>query len=300
MFVAASSRCFPDLPLDAALLQLVELEYTAVEIMIHETGGHMKPSEVLADPERAVPLCRQTHRLTPVALSVEIEAPEPDYYHQFAACCRLAKAIKVVTITVRSAELGTPFNAEVERLRTLVALASREGVRVGLLTEVGRMTENPDTAVVMCDSVKGLGITLDPSHYIYGPHGGVNYRAGDEARLPRAAPRHHQGPVAGPRRPGRGRVRPAGQPVEQGPLRPGAVRRHAAACPTSTSSPRCARCGCCWRACCSPLATLLCQSNCRRSPAADFSREAWPPGQRWRRRDGSRRQSRQSIRTASS
>ena len=38
MFVAATSRCFSDLPLDAALLQLVELEYTAVEIMIHETG----------------------------------------------------------------------------------------------------------------------------------------------------------------------------------------------------------------------------------------------------------------------
>jgi sugar phosphate isomerase/epimerase len=76
---------------------------------------------------------------------------------------------------VRSAELGTPFNAEVERLQMLVAIAAREGVRVGLLTEVGRMTENPDTAVVMCDSVKGLGITLDPSHYVFGPHGGVSY-----------------------------------------------------------------------------------------------------------------------------
>ena len=176
MFVAATSRCFSHLPLDAALAQLVDLEYTAVEIMIHEADGHLKPSEVLADPERAVALCRQTHRLTTVALSVEIEAPEPDYYHQFAACCRLAKAIKVVTITVRSAELGTPFNAEVERLRTMVALASREGVRVGLLTEVGRMTENPDTAAVLCDNVKGLGITFDPSHYVYGPHAGVNYQ----------------------------------------------------------------------------------------------------------------------------
>jgi sugar phosphate isomerase/epimerase len=175
VFVAATSRCFADLALDAAMLQLVELEYSAVEVMIHETGGHMKPSAVLADTERAVMQCRQTHRLTPVALSVEIEAPEPDYYHQFAACCRLAKAIKVVTITVRSAELGTPFNAEVERLQKLVALASREGVRVGLQTEVGRMTETPDNAVVMCDNVKGLGITLDPSHYVYGPHAGVDY-----------------------------------------------------------------------------------------------------------------------------
>ena len=175
MFVAASSRCFCNLPLDAALMQLVEVEYSAVEIMIHETDGHMKPSAVLTDPERAVALCRQTHRLTPVALSVDIEAPEPEYYQQFAACCKLAKAIKVVTVTVRSAELGTPFNAEIERLRKLAALASRDGVRVGLLTEVGRMTETPETAVVMCDSVKQLGLTLDPSHYTYGPHAGVNY-----------------------------------------------------------------------------------------------------------------------------
>lgn len=175
MFVAASTRCFPDLPLEAALFQLVELEYSFVEILVHETDGHMKPSSVLTDLERSVALCRQTHRLTPVALSVEIEAPEPDYYQQFAACCKLAKAIKVVTITVRSGELGTPFNAEVERLQKFVALASREGVRVGLLTEVGHMTENPDTAVVMCDNVKGLGITLDPSHYTYGPFAGANY-----------------------------------------------------------------------------------------------------------------------------
>ena len=175
MFVAASSRCFCNLPLDAAMLQLLELEYSCVEIMVHETGGHWKPSDVLADLERATAVCRQTHRLTPVALSVDIEAPEPLYYHQFAACCRLAKAIKIVTLTVRSAELGTPFNAEVERLRNLVALAAREGVRVGMLTEAGRMTENPDTAVVLCDNVKGLGVTLDPSHYICGPLRGGNY-----------------------------------------------------------------------------------------------------------------------------
>jgi sugar phosphate isomerase/epimerase len=175
VFVAATSRCFSGMPLDAALMQLVELEYTCVEIMVHETGGHMKPSEVLADPDTAIARCRQTHRLTPVALSVETEAPEPLCYQQFAACCRLAKAIKVVTLTVRSAELGTPFNAEIERLRDLVALASREGVRVGLLTEGGRMTENPDTAAVLCNNVKGLGITLDPSHFICGAHRTGNY-----------------------------------------------------------------------------------------------------------------------------
>lgn len=175
MFVAAASRCFSGLPLDTALRRLVDLEYTSVEVMIHESDGHLKPSEVLADPDHAVRICRRTHRLTPCAFSIEIEAPEEAYYPQFAACCRLAKAVKVVTMTVRSAELGTPYNAEVERLRAVVSIALIEGVRVGLLTEVGRMTQDPDTAVVLCNSVKGLGITLDPSHFICGPHAGARF-----------------------------------------------------------------------------------------------------------------------------
>lgn len=139
MFVAATSRCFADLPFDAALQRLVDLEYTNVEIMIHETGGHIKPSEVAANPERVARLCRQTHRLTPIAFSVDIDLPDsdPQYYAQFAACCTLAKASKVGVITIRAAELGTPFNAEVERLRAMVAIASLEGVRLGLLTGPG-------------------------------------------------------------------------------------------------------------------------------------------------------------------
>lgn len=175
MFVAATSRCFSELPFDDALQRLVDLEYTSIEIMIHESDGHLKPSEVLGHPDRAVHLCRRTHRLTPIAFSVDIEAPEPQYYEEFAACCRLAKAVKVVTIVVRSSELGTPFNAEVERLRELVRIASMEGVRVGMLTATGCMTQDPDTAVVLCDSVKGLGIAIDPSHYVFGPHGGGSF-----------------------------------------------------------------------------------------------------------------------------
>jgi sugar phosphate isomerase/epimerase len=176
VIVAASSACFANLPLDSALARLVDLEYSNVEIMIHESGGHLKPSQVYADPDRAVQTCRQTHRLTPIAYSVDVEAPEEQYYQHFAACCKLAKATKVVTVTIRAAELGTPFNAEVERLREMVRIAAIEGVLVGLYTEVGRMTQDPDTAIVLCDSVKGLGLTLDPSHYICGPHAGASFK----------------------------------------------------------------------------------------------------------------------------
>ncbi|MEX2558359.1 MAG: TIM barrel protein [Pirellulales bacterium] len=175
VFVAASTECFPELSLDAALQRLVDLEYSRVEIGIRESGRQLKPSDVHANLEQAVHACRDTQRLTPVSYSVDIQADGDEYYAQFASCCKLAKTTKVVTVTVPAAELGTPFNAEVERLRELVRIATLEGVLVGLKTEVGRITQDPDTAVVLCDNVKGLCITLDPSHYVCGPHAGGSY-----------------------------------------------------------------------------------------------------------------------------
>jgi len=175
VFVAAASECFPGLSLDGVLQRLVDLEYTSVEVAIHERNGQLRPSAVLADLDDVIASCRDTYRLTISGYSVEIDAEGEAYYDQFAACCKLAKATKVVAITVPAAELGTPFNAEIERLQRLVAIASRDGVLVGLKTETGRITQDPDTAVVLCDNVKGLGLTLDPSHYIYGPHAGGSY-----------------------------------------------------------------------------------------------------------------------------
>ena len=174
MFVTASTECFPGMPLEGCLQRLVDLEYTSVEIAIHENGPGLKPSEVTADLDRAVALCRDTQRLTPAAYSLDI-TPGDDYYKQFAVCCKLAKATKVVAIVVPGAELGTPFNAEIERLRELVKIASQDGILVGVKTEVGKITQDPETAVVLCNNVKGLGITLDPSHFICGPHKGGGY-----------------------------------------------------------------------------------------------------------------------------
>ena len=168
MFVAASTDCFPGVPLDEALSRLVDLEFNRVEIGIHADGSGMHPAEVLADLDRAILRCRNTQRLTPVAYAVDPE-PGDDYYKQFAACVKLAKATKVVAITVRSGELGTPFNAEIERLQELARIATLDGVLVGVLTEEGRISQDADTAVVLCQQVKGLGLTLDPSPFVCGP-----------------------------------------------------------------------------------------------------------------------------------
>lgn len=146
----------------------MDLEYTIVELTLHETGGWLKPSEVLADLDRAVNLCRATHRMSIAALSIEIEAQGEEYFRQFEACCKLAKAIKVVTLVVPSSELGTPFNEEIERLKRMSIMASLEGAVVALKTQVDRMSQDIDTSMVFCNNAPGLMLTLDPSSMIYG------------------------------------------------------------------------------------------------------------------------------------
>ena len=127
-----------------------------------------------ADIEHAVYLCRDTHRLTPVAYNLEI-AEGPTFFEHFYACCRLAKATKVVALVVRSSEIGTPFNEEVERLSEMVRLASLEGVKVCVKTEANRVSQDPDTTLVLCKHIRGLAVSLDPSHFICGPHNGGSY-----------------------------------------------------------------------------------------------------------------------------
>ena len=172
MFVAASTECFHDLSLNKALERLADLEYTAVELTIFEDGNQLKPSDVMADVESAVALCRNSRRLDVAAFDVRITAEKEAHYEQFTAICKMAKAAKIVTITIPSAERGTPFNEEVEHLRRLVDIATLDGVRVALKAQLGRLSEDPDTVTVLCDNVKGLGLTLDPSVYIYGSHQG--------------------------------------------------------------------------------------------------------------------------------
>ena len=172
MFVAASTECYPELPLIDAIERLSDLEFTSVVIPIHEDGEQIKPSYVLDNLEQAITICRDTHRLDIAGYSCKFTSTGEQLYREFDACCKLAKATKVACLTVESAELGTPFNEEVEHLRRLVDLATVEGTKVSIRTEIGRLSQDPDTVQVLCDNAKGLGATLDPSHYICGPFAG--------------------------------------------------------------------------------------------------------------------------------
>ena len=166
MIVAASTSCIPNLPLQEIFDRLADLEYTNAEVVIDENSC-VKPEELPQLFDQVVHVCRTSRRITPVAYYFGLEPTHPNFFEHFDTVCRLAKATRVVVVSVRAAVPGTFFNEEVARLQELVRIGMNEGVVVGITTETGRLTDLPDTVASLCKSVTGLGVTLDPSHYIY-------------------------------------------------------------------------------------------------------------------------------------
>lgn len=173
MFVAATTNCFSGQPLTVTLERLAHLEFTSIELVLSEAEQH-SPA-VIDHWQRSVGICKEQFRLDICSFRVTPGDPGERTYKQFQKLSKLAKSVKVASITVPSAELGTPFNEEVEHLRRLVGIAAMEGVRVSIKNQVGRISQDPDTLRLLCNHVEGLGITFDPSHFVFGPHAGADY-----------------------------------------------------------------------------------------------------------------------------
>jgi sugar phosphate isomerase/epimerase len=172
VFVACSTLCFARHPLERALRLISDLEFSKVDVAVHEQGPHLRPSEVAADVPAAAQQLRIGPSLAPAAFNVEIEAEGKAFQEQLRAVCRLARLSTVSILTIPAGPSSRGLDAEVRRLQPLVQLTQEEGIVLTVLTRIGTVTEKPDAAVELCRRLPGLGLTLDPSSYIAGPcHG---------------------------------------------------------------------------------------------------------------------------------
>ncbi|MEM9703144.1 MAG: TIM barrel protein, partial [Planctomycetota bacterium] len=175
VFVAVSTESFlpasgPAPTLAHLCERAEETGFDKLELLLDETYGPLKPSEIAAAPDRFAATYRETTRLTPVGFCLADDvSPEVT-----AGLATAAKRLKIAQLTVPASPLGTPFNDEVDRLKAHHAAASPEAVRVSVRTRAGELTEDPDTAVQLCKAVKGLGITFDPSYFVSGPYAAVD------------------------------------------------------------------------------------------------------------------------------
>jgi sugar phosphate isomerase/epimerase len=173
VFVACSTLCFAREPLDAALRQIAELEFDKFELALVEDGQHLRPSEVGDDPEAALLRLKRGPALIPSSIYLDfgpVDWSEPIHRKRFDGLCRFAKALSVAVVTTLPAPAGTPIEQEVERLTALSATTMREGLVLAMLTHRDSILGDPAVAIQLCKAVHGLGLTLDPSHYVHSSH----------------------------------------------------------------------------------------------------------------------------------
>jgi len=176
VFVACSTRCFTREPLESALRHIAELEFSKIDLAIVEDSPHLKPSEASENQDATIHRLRYGPSLTPTGLDLDFGAVDAKTYRKrFEAMCRLAKPLTVAVLTIPASPIGTPFDDEVVRLRELAEHAQKQGLVLSVETHSETLTCDPAQAVALCKAVKGLGLTLDPSHYVVAPHGNKSF-----------------------------------------------------------------------------------------------------------------------------
>lgn len=175
MYVACSSLCFSRYPLAQALHAISELNFQKVDLALHESGPHLKPSDVVADASRAALMLRKAN-VAFAAFHFEFDHADVDQYRNaLRAVCRLGRVLAVPLVNIAAAPAQSDFLEEVRRLTALNRVAETEGVILTVETHSETLTADPPVAVELCRQVPGLGLTLDPSHYLVGAHSRQEY-----------------------------------------------------------------------------------------------------------------------------
>lgn len=171
MYVACSTLCFGSQSLSDALRSIGDMGFAKADIALTEGGPHLSPTEVAADPSKAAQMLKSSPGVSAAAFHVEFgsDRSPAEVEQQLRAICRLARVLAVPVVSLPAAATESDFAAEIERLTRFVRIATTEGVTCAVETLIGTFTESPGKAVELCRAVPGLGIALDPSHYVAGP-----------------------------------------------------------------------------------------------------------------------------------
>ena len=175
VYVSCSTLCFSKLPLDDALKTIRDLRFAKVDLAIHAPGPHLRPVDIVPDPTRISQRLKSAN-IPFGAFHAEFgDATPTEQTKQLRAICRLARLMAVPVVTVPVAPLGADFDQETERIAVWCEIAASDGVILSVETHSETITADPAGALELCKRVPGLGLTLDPSHYLIGPHAGVDY-----------------------------------------------------------------------------------------------------------------------------
>jgi sugar phosphate isomerase/epimerase len=178
MFVSCSTLCFARMPFAKAMRRMLDLEFDRVEYAFGGDSVHeeLLPSRIADSKESALREIRNTSGLNPSSFDIRFSTADlTEQKRQFEALCWLAKSMIVAVVSVEPSKGKTSLDQEADRLGELMSIASRFGVVLTVTTHSEGLTARPADAVALCRAVPELGLTLDPSHFVNGPHQSMSF-----------------------------------------------------------------------------------------------------------------------------
>lgn len=178
-----------DLPMAFTFIRLLGFDH--VDLQCFEGEPHLHPSAILADPaaqaERVNGLLREnglrcldvfatTSSLAP--LNVDDRSVHQDNLRDTVALCDFAVRVGSPGLSVLPGLISpdesqaAALDRSISALRDHVAIAKDHGLRLSYEPHVGSVTPDPVSTRHLTESVPGLTLALDPSHFVvqgYGP-----------------------------------------------------------------------------------------------------------------------------------
>jgi sugar phosphate isomerase/epimerase len=190
--LTCTSFSFPLLTFEKALQAIALLEIPKFDVGAHEGASHVQPSEVEADSDGVADRIRRAadaaglraadffptfgHGFRDRPVNTPDAGTRAANLRRFRQLVRCASAIGASGITLLPGvvweELGPErsFDLSVAGLSELVPIARDAGLRLSVEAHLESVAQSPELAARLVESVPGLQLTLDYSHFVAGGH----------------------------------------------------------------------------------------------------------------------------------
>jgi len=179
MKIACGTLCFSKQSFAHACAEIAANGFHYVDIATMEGWAHFNSSEMVLNLEDAVAVAQSalsTYHLTPVALNASAGASDPNHeVPRFRALCEFARELRVPVICYVAPIEAAGFERSLKRYERLLALAQEYSLTLAVEAHARTMLERPSVAVRFCESLEGMGLTLDPSHMWAGANQGAPF-----------------------------------------------------------------------------------------------------------------------------
>lgn len=183
MKVACSTAGFTKMNLDSALQNIKALGFNFVDLLMMENWAHINPSELVSDPlskAKSVSNTLEENSLKAVAINGNLSSPvnTPDAERrkrnlaEVKALAIFAKSIGIPVIVLQPGGIdssigkGGSIELSVNALKDMILITQEYSRQLAIETHVGSVAEKYDDILSIVNSVEGLKLAYDPSHFI--------------------------------------------------------------------------------------------------------------------------------------